>query len=101
MPTLTELCNAKLPQNRIIDGRSFVNQIKAEDGEERNWAYVEWEGESWIRTQDWKLYSNGNLFNMKTDTGEKRPIKAADDSDTSAKIRKYLMDEERKLKRKK
>ena len=98
MPTFAELANAKLPDDRTIDGKSFVLQIKGVPGEVRQWAFVEWEGDSWIRTQAWKLYSNGYLFDMKNDRGEKRPISMKDDSETSKKIRNYLKEEEKLLK---
>jgi len=96
--TFAELANAKLPDDRTIDGKSFVTQLKGMPAVSRKWAYVEWEGKSWIRTQDWKLYSNGNLFDMRNDKGEKNPITLNNDTEESKKIRNYLVKEEEKLK---
>ena len=90
MPTLVELTGAKLPDDRIIDGRSFANQILGENGETRKWVYQQWKGKAWIRTQDWKLYERGDLFDMLDDPYEKHPIVATNDTEESKKSRSYL-----------
>ena len=98
MPTFAELTGAKLPKDRIIDGRSFAPQIFGEKGNPRNWVYQEWEGKSWIRNADWKLYNDGNLFNMRKDPLEKQPIFQRDDTDSTNLIREYFSTELLKLK---
>ena len=98
MPTFAELARAALPEECTFDGQSFVSQIKGEKGHGRNWVYVQWEGKSWIRNQDWKLYANGNLFNMLKDTAERNSIAPEQDSDVSGKIRKYLQQQLTRLK---
>ena len=59
---------------------------------------MQWEGKSWIRNRDWKLYANGDLFNMKKDTAEKNPILVHQDNAASGEIRKQLQDELTRLK---
>ena len=101
MPTFVELTGAKLPEDRMIDGKSFANQILGDKGGKRKWVYQEWKGKAWIRTQDWKLYEQGDLFDMVNDPYEKHPIVERNDTDGSQKIRSYLSTELTKLKIKK
>ncbi len=98
LPTFVELANATLPKDRVIDGHSFFNQIKGIESKSRNWVYVQWEDSSWIRNQKWKLYDNGNLFNMKKDPTEKYPITIDSVNDESSRVRQYLKSELAKLK---
>jgi len=93
MPTFAELAHAQLPQDRVLDGQSFVSQIKGISSAGRPWVYVQWEGKSWIRTRDWKLYSNDELFDMRKDTAEQKPILKANDTEATAKVRAFLQHE--------
>ena len=99
MPTFAELAMAELPADRLLDGQSFVNQIKGGQEQGRKWVYVQWEGKAWIRNRQWKLYDNGDLFDMHKDSAEKNPLSPELDSETTGKIRKYLRDEMNKLER--
>ncbi len=92
LPTLAELSGADFPQNVIIDGKSFASQIKGQRGNPREWIYNQWDGNAWIRTKRWKLYKNGDLFNMENDPFEKAPIKSGSDTKVSAEARKLLID---------
>ena len=74
MPTFVELAGGLLPEDRTIDGHSFVQQIRGEKGESREWVYQEWKGKIWIRTKEWKLYGNGDLYDMVNDPYEKSPV---------------------------
>jgi len=98
LPTFAELGKAKLPDDRILDSRSFAPQIFGEKGKPRNWVYQEWKGKGWIRTKEWKLYNNGNLFNIKNDPLEKRALDVENDTEKSSNIRGYLTKEINKLK---
>lgn len=98
LPTLIEFSKAKLPNDRIIDGNSFAPQIMGKKGNPRKWAYQQWEGKAWIRSQEWKLYEQGDLFDMINDPYEKHPIDQANDNEESQKIRHYLSKELTKLK---
>lgn len=100
MPTFVELAGGVLPNDRIIDGQSFAPQIAGKKGDPRKWAYQQWEGKTWIRTQNWKLYEGGNLFDMINDPFEKQPIGQTNDNDESKDIRNYLSQELKKLKKK-
>ncbi|MBL7094134.1 sulfatase-like hydrolase/transferase [candidate division KSB1 bacterium] len=90
-PTLAEIGNADIPQHVKIDGKSFAPQIQGKKGQPREWAHTEWKGKAWIRTQDWKLYRDGKLYDMKNDPLENYPIFTKSDSDNSAVMRKKLL----------
>jgi len=98
LPTFAELTKAKLPEDRILDGHSFVPQIFGKKGNPRNWIYQEWKGKGWIRTKEWKLYNTGHLFDMKNDPLEKHAIDVEDKTEKSSNIRDYLTKELHKLK---
>ena len=90
-PTIAELGNAESPQHVKIDGKSFAPQIQGKKGQPREWAYTEWKGNAWIRTQDWKLYRDSKLYDMKNDLLENYPIFTKSDSEDSAVMRKKLL----------
>lgn len=92
-PTFIELAKAELPKDRTIDGHSFLNQITGAGGESRDWVYVQWEEDSWIRNHKWKLYNNGNLFDMENDPAEKSPFTMASENKESASAREFLKSE--------
>lgn len=97
LPTLAEFAGANLPGDRIIDGRSFVSAIIDNKENIRDWVYVEWAGESWIRNHNWKRYNNGNLYDMRYDPSEKKPIKIEFDNDESNMIRLFFESELEKM----
>jgi arylsulfatase A len=82
LPTLVEVAGAELPKDRIIDGVSFFPQLKGEEGQPREWAYCNYWNQGrtkagerqWIRNQRFKLYSNGDFFDIENDTFEHHPI---------------------------
>jgi arylsulfatase A len=90
MPTLAELAGTRPPDRVPIDGRSFTPQIYGKTGNPREWVYNQYEGKAWVRSKNWKLYSDGRLYNMREDTRESHPILEADDSEDSGRIRKKL-----------
>ena len=91
MPTFVELSGGVLPNDRAIDGHSFAQQIKGEKGNPRKWVYQEWAGKAWIRTREWKLFKNGDLFDMVNDPLEKHPVDL--ENEASKKARNLLSKE--------
>jgi arylsulfatase A len=90
MPTFAELAGAKLPEGVTIDGRSFAAQLRGEKGSPREWAYCQAGNKGWVRTHQWKLYRDGRLYDVQSDTLEKSPILGDSDTTQTAKIRKKL-----------
>jgi arylsulfatase A len=64
VPTFAAVAGAKLPENVIIDGQSFLPQIKGEKGTPREWAYVQLARMWYVRDMNWKLNEKGELYDM-------------------------------------
>lgn len=100
LPTFVDLAGADLPDERKIDGRSFAGRLRRQEPSPRTWAYaeskalpkpggVEPDGEDsglrWVRNVRWKLYSDGRLYDMQLDDGERAAIsQSADTAEQSA-----------------
>lgn len=82
LPTFVEVAGAKIPADRVIDGYSFAPQLKGLEGKVRDWAYCNYwyagrtkKGERhWVRNHRYKLYENGDFFNVLEDRDENSPI---------------------------
>ncbi len=88
--TFAELAGAKLPENIKIDGKSFVPQLRGEDGEKRPWAYVQLGGHWFVRDSRFKLNERGELFDMSDAPFTEKPVAAAEDTDQSKAARQRL-----------
>jgi len=98
MPTFAELASGELPKERVIDGTSFVPQLKGQKGDPRKWAYCQWSDEAWVRTGRYKLYRDGCLFDIDNDRLEKSPIRVDCDTQETSRARKELLPVFSKLK---
>ncbi len=85
VPTLAEFAQVDVPNQGNIDGQSFAPQLCGEHTIGRQWAFAEHRGKHWVRTQRWKLYDDGRLFDVKNDPFEKKPI-----TDESLPVRRNL-----------
>jgi len=64
VPTFAAAAGAKLPENVVIDGQSFLPQIKGQKGTPRDWAYVQLARMWYVRDMNWKLNEKGELYDM-------------------------------------
>ena len=64
LPTLADIARAKLPENKVLDGRSFVPQLKGQKGNPREWIFIELGNQWYVRDQRYKLNRTGELFDM-------------------------------------
>ncbi|MFM8471290.1 MAG: sulfatase-like hydrolase/transferase [Limisphaerales bacterium] len=85
LPTLLDAAGTKAPGNLKLDGRSFLPQLRGEKGQPREWVY------SWYSPRQgadmtvrelafnhrFKLYRNGNFFDLGKDIEEKQPLQVA------------------------
>jgi len=62
--TFAELAGAKLPEGHKLDGHSFAPQLRGEKGSPREWIYVQIANRWYARSDAWKLYNDGQLFDM-------------------------------------
>jgi arylsulfatase A len=92
LPTFAEIAGAPLPENRIMDGRSLVSQIKGGTESPRKWAFTQL-GESYhVREAGWKLNQAGQLFDMKNAPFEEIPVAADSKDEAAIAARKRLSD---------
>jgi arylsulfatase A len=65
LPTFADLAGAKLPEGVKFDGHSFAPRLRGEEGNPREWLFVQL-GRGWyVRDDGWKLNERGELFSMK------------------------------------
>lgn len=81
LPTLVEFTGATLPDDRVIDGRSFADQLRGEAGSPREWIYCfynpiwgRYDRSVFARDQRWKLYENGIMYDIANDVHEESPL---------------------------
>ena len=90
LPTLAELGATKVSHK--IDGISFAPQLfglPRNSRKSRSFAFSERKGgKAWVRTKQYKLYSDGKFFDVKNDAMEKKPLK--DSAGRAAEVRRNL-----------
>ncbi len=114
-PTLAAVADVSIPPEDGIDGVSFLPQIEGKEGTPRDWVFclydlndaVVWRGPGksktgslppahkmqgtyWARSKEWKLYDNGELYDMTSDTEEQNPILPEADTEQSSAGRAKL-----------
>jgi arylsulfatase A len=89
-PTFAELVGAALPQDRTMDGRSFLSQIKGQVGKPREWVYVELSGQRYVRNERWKLTGTGEMFDLKDAPFAEIPMPADTANPAAIAARKRL-----------
>jgi len=88
LPTLAEIGGAKVDHK--IDGVSFASILfGSRPHVSRHFAFSENQsGKAWVRTQRYKLYNTGELYDVWNDVMEKKPLK--DVSGPAAQVCKVL-----------
>ena len=82
MPTIAGMTGAELPEGVKLDGVSFAPQLRGQEGTPRQWIYCYHEARPgpvpspkiFARNHRWKLYNNGQLFDVGRDVLEKIPV---------------------------
>ncbi|MDZ7724851.1 MAG: sulfatase-like hydrolase/transferase [candidate division KSB1 bacterium] len=82
LPTVREAAGSAVPADRIIDGRTFLPQILGRKGKPREWIFCHYWGRGrnkeqtreFVRDQRWKLYDNGQMYDIKNDVLEQSPL---------------------------
>lgn len=96
MPTIADATGAKLPQDRVIDGRSFLPQLRGEPGSPREWIFCHyWGGPSadgseareYARDKRWQLFSDGAFYDLEKDPHQQAPITSPDGEALKAKAK--------------
>ena len=95
-PTIAEAAGIPLPEDNIIDGISFVPQLKGEKGTPRRWTLNHYQSYwsrhhgVWARTQDYKLYRDGGFFNVPKDILEEEDLSENISNERTMSIHKML-----------
>lgn len=81
LPTLIEAAQTDIPEDFYSDGKSFYSQLLGDTTKTRNWVFGhydpgwgDWELTRYVHDQKWKLYENGNIYDIKNDPKERKPI---------------------------
>jgi arylsulfatase A len=74
LPTFADLAGAKLPENKVIDGHSFVPQLYGKKGNPREWIFIELGNKWYVRDAKWKLNREGELFDMSNSPFEEKLV---------------------------
>lgn len=90
-PTMCAAANVPMLESIKLDGRSFLPQIRGQEGHAREWRYT-WYNPSggpeakaeWAQDERFKLYATGEFFDTEADPKEKAPL-IMDSLDASAK----------------
>jgi arylsulfatase A len=80
VPTFAEAAGIRVPENMKVDGRSFLPQLRDEKGNPRVWIFCHYDPRwgnrrkrRFVRDKQWKLYDNGELYDVPADTLERNP----------------------------
>jgi arylsulfatase A len=90
MPTFAALAGAKLPENVILDGKSFAPQLKGEKGTPREWIFMELGNQWYVREEKWKLNRANELFDMRNAPFEEILIPADSKDEMAMSARQRL-----------
>ena len=80
LPTLCEAAKTEPPANLVIDGHSFLPLLQGENYQPRAWIYCWYSRDGknniqeWARTQRYKLYRGGKLYDISQDRLEEAPL---------------------------
>jgi arylsulfatase A len=97
LPTICQCAGVTVPAELAIDGRSFLPQIRGQEGEPREWAYCWYSrdgnaanAKQYARSQRYKLYRDGRLFDIPSDAAETAPLAESALTDEARKARAML-----------
>jgi arylsulfatase A-like enzyme len=73
LPTFVRLAGSKQPAGQV-HSRSFDDVLRQPERSSRPWVFCERGKRYWVRTAEWKLYSDGSYFRMSSDPLENSPL---------------------------
>ena len=71
-PTFVDLAGGDIPAG--LDGISLADRLRGGGASTRQWAFAERDSMRWARTQRWKLYDDGRLYDMGEGRAEAAPV---------------------------
>lgn len=91
LPTFARLAGAAPPQDRIIDGKDVLNLLTgvSETSPYEAFFYFRRNQLVAVRSDDWKLWTKGELYNLRQDIGETTDV-SAQHPNVVEKLQQYL-----------
>jgi arylsulfatase A len=84
-PSLLDIAQSEIPQNKQIDGVSFYPQLLGKESKTRDWIFCSYAPNwgnftprTYVQNTEFKLYKNGEFYNFKNDLYEKSPLSDSD-----------------------
>ena len=83
LPTICEAAGIDVPVDPLLTGRSFLPQLKGEQGEPREWLYCWYHPRGhndlkiFTRTEQYKLYKSGAFYDVSKDVLEQQPLEVS------------------------
>ena len=88
--TFAEVAGANLPVGHKLDGHSFAPQLRGEKGSPREWVFMQLADRWYARSSGWKLYNDGQLFDMSDAPFSEKLVPAGTESDAANAARRKL-----------
>ncbi len=92
LPTFAKLAGAKVPDDRVIDGKDITPLLLAEPNAKsphKAFFYYYHDELKAVRSGEWKLHTDGQLYNLDKDIGEQTDV-AAQNPDVVNRLKGYL-----------
>ena len=97
LPTIAAATGARLPDGVLLDGQSFLPQLKGEEGDPRKWVFSHYDPDwgnfmrsRFARDQRWKLYDDGRMYDLAADRLERHPVEPGARGPEAATARQKL-----------
>lgn len=98
VPTFAEAVSTEIPAIMPIDGQSFLPQLRGKKGNPREWIFCHYDPRwgkrpkrRFVRDKRWKLYANGDLYDVRADVLEQNPNPIGPEAnDAREKLQKVL-----------
>ena len=81
LPSMVEAAGAALPDDRVIDGRSFLPVLRGEADSARDWVFTDFRPRflnipevTFVHDRRYKLYDDGRFFDFENDVREQSPL---------------------------
>ena len=76
LPTFAGLAGARIPTDRVLDGKDILDVLTKPDGKTPHDRFFYQQGGKLraVRSGNWKLFVSGELYNLESDLGEKTDL---------------------------
>lgn len=95
LPTFARLVDAEVPQDHPIDGHDMSALLMATPGAKSEYKTFYYQQDA-VRSGGWKLFGNGQLYNLQSDVGEKKDV-ADQNPEVVARLERLLEEGRRDL----